>query len=233
MDDVSRAHVERCLPEVGSWLRAVPDDCALVRLEDRWDEYVDGTTRRGQSADFALELGGRALGDLVTETARRLTELGAQLRSSDEDAPPEEAGSLDFGWGHLNLRLGRSNVRLWDAECAALRVASSGFAAGGASIGMSASFVALEHDLGPGRVLDRVREWLVDVEDLEAVSAEREWSSFVAADGIDERIVSRGFEASEPGTWTLDMSFSERVRLTRQRDRIQLEMERRLFPPSS
>lgn len=183
--------------ELADSLRGVPDACALVRYETRWDRFVDQSGLRLRTLDFAREPEGPPLGTLTEQARDALAEGGWNVADAEEE----------HGWhvltsGPYTLQLGPAECLLVDASCEALRIEIQDPCSGQAPFfEPGETFAELWRALALESPLDLIRETVLDVDDLASVHGLRERASFAPPDDAADRLERAGFARTGEGHW--------------------------------
>ena len=167
MDAQSKATMTHLLPELASILAAVtPDDALLVRLEDRWDTFVDGRALRTMTADFAPSEDSGGLASLRAQFGER---IGGSFRHVEF----EPADSRDvFERDRAAVRIWRVVTRLAQGyELDAIRVDVKRTAPGACPLVFSEPHRVLRARIGDGAAMFALREHAMDLEALARIAA--------------------------------------------------------------
>lgn len=220
---MSRAHVERLAPELSPWLEDVPDACALVRVEDRWDRFLDGTATRRWTVDFAREEGATRAPALARALLPLLRRRG--LRHVDRD---EELERDVLVQGASTVRIWPAACLLLDAGCESLRVdLSRPWARDPMPVDVGPAFAELARLLALEDPLDVTREVVFDLDELDRERGGRVSAAYAAVEDAAARVEAAGFDAK--GRWSGrvgDAHLSASVRIGDARLTLELESDR-------
>jgi hypothetical protein len=172
MDEQSEATMKHLLPELARVIAPLsPNDALLVRLEDRWDVFVDGRGLRTMTVDFAQSEDGGGLGALRASFGER---IGKAFRHLEFEA---KEGRDVYERDRTVVRVWRATTRLPQGfELDTVRVDAKVAAPGSCPFAFSEVYRKLRGRIAEGAGGSAVREHVMDLEDLAriAVVTERE-----------------------------------------------------------
>lgn len=200
MDDQSEATMKHLLPELAAVVgKVVPDEALLVRLEDRWDTFVDGRALRTMTADFAPSEDGSNLGALRAH-------FGEQIGRAFRHVEFEAATSRDvFERDRTVVRVWRAVTRLPQGyELDTIRLDVKVAAPGACPFAFSDVFKKAREKIGEGGTSAALREHAMDIDELARIAVVTEREEIAGLDLAGLRgLSSAGFKALSDGSLSL------------------------------
>jgi hypothetical protein len=200
MDEQSEATMKHLLPELAAAVaKVVPSDALLVRLEDRWETFVDGRALRTMTADFAPSEDGSTVGALRAH-------FGTQIGQAYRHLEFEAAESRDvFERDRTVVRVWRAVTRLPQGyEVDTVRLDAKVAAPEACPLAFSEVYKKLRERIGEGPTLMALREHAMDLDELAriAVVTEREEIGGVDVGKLGD-LTGAGLRALADGTRAL------------------------------